>query len=118
MRAIMQTNIVILSGHSLFAEGIARRLRQYLQLVDLQILDPRRADVMTQISAVRPSILILDVTDSKVAQHCPLGRLLFSFPEITVICLDPQQNQIQVVTGEKRKVDEVRDLAEVIEQSI
>jgi DNA-binding NarL/FixJ family response regulator len=115
---MMQTRVVILSAHSLFAEGIARRLQEYLQLAKLEIVDPRHLDAMAQISAARPSIVILDVTDSKVTQFCPLSNLLLSFPELRVICLDPQQDQIQVVTGEKRKAVEVRDLAEVIEQSI
>lgn len=115
---MMQTRVVILSGHSLFAEGIARRLQEYLQLAKFEIVDPRHLDAMAQISAARPSIVILDVTDSKVTQFCPLSKLLLSFPELRVICLDPQQDQIQVVTGEKRKAVEVRDLAEVIEQSI
>lgn len=114
----MQTSVIILSSHSLLAEGIARRLQEYLQSADLEIVDPRQADALARIGTLQPSIVILDTTDSEVAEHCPLGKLLLSFPEVRVICLDPQGDQIQVVTGEKRKVVEVRDLAEVIEQSV
>ena len=113
----MQGSIVILSGRSLFAEGIARRLRQYLDPTHLDILDPRRPDTMDLIDATRPSFVILDVTDSQVTQLCPVSRLLLLVPELRVLCLDPQQNQLQVVTGEKRAVVKVRDLADVIQQS-
>jgi len=115
---MVPTRIVILSGQSLFAEGIASRLRQYLQLVKLEIVNPQGPDPMGQIAAARPSIAILDVTDSGVTQSHSLSKLLLSFPELKIICLDPQQEQIQVVTSEQRAVVEVRDLVEVIELHI
>jgi len=110
------TSVVILSGRSLFAEGIARRLGQYLDFVQLEIVDPRRQDVMAWLQASQPSVVILDATDAEVTQLCPLTRLLLSIPQLRVICLDPQRDEIQVVTGETRKAVEVRDLVAVIEQ--
>ncbi len=113
----MQTRVVILSGHSLFAEGVANRLRQYLQQVELEIVDPRQPDVMLQVAAARPSIVILDMTDTVVTRFCSLSKLLRSLPALKVIRLDPQQEQIQIVTSEQRSAVEVHDLVEVIEQS-
>ena len=108
---------MILSGRSLFAEGIARRLRQYLQPVALEILDPRQADILARIRSAQPSVVILDATDSEVTHLCPLSSLLLSVPELKIICLDPQRDQLQIVTGEKRNAMKVRDLADVIRQS-
>jgi DNA-binding NarL/FixJ family response regulator len=113
----MQICVVILSGQALFAEGIASRLRQYLQLEELEIVDAGRPDAMAQIAAVRLSVVILDVTDSEVTELCPLSQLLFAFPKLKVICLNPQQAQVQVVTSKRHAAVDVRDLAAVIEWS-
>jgi DNA-binding NarL/FixJ family response regulator len=111
---MVRTRVVILSGQSLFAEGIASRLRQCLESVELEIVDPRRPDATAQISAAEASIVILDVTDPGVTQFCSLSELLLSLPRIKIICLDPQQEQIQVVTSEQHPAVEVRDLTEAI----
>ena len=65
---MVRTPVVILSGQSLFAEGIASRLRQYPHLVQLEIVDPRRPDAMAQITAAQPSAVILDVADPGLTQ--------------------------------------------------
>lgn len=111
---MVRTRVVVLSGQSLLAEGIASRLRQYLQLVEFEIVDPRQPDAVAQITAARPSIVILDVTDPGVTRFRSLSKLLLSFPKLRIICLDPQHEQIQVVTSEQHPAVEVRDLAEAI----
>ncbi len=110
----MRIRIVVLSGHSLFAEGVASRLRQYLQKIELEIVDPGQPDAMAQIAEAQPTIVLLDVTDPETTRFCPLSKLLLLFPELKVIRLDPQHEQIQVVTSEQRPAVKVRDLIEVI----
>ncbi len=114
----MQRCVVILSGHSLFAEGVANRLRQYLEQVEITIVNPLQPDAMAQVAAARPSFVILDVTDSEAIRLYPLSKLLLLLPQLKVIRVNPQQGQVQVVTSEQRPAVVVRDLVEVIEQSI
>lgn len=111
----MRRCVVILSGHSLFAEGVASRLRQHLGQLELQVVDARQPDAMAQIDAVQPSAVILDATDPEITHLCLLSRLQLALPGLKVIYLDPQQEQIQVVTSERRTVEQVRDLIEAIE---
>ncbi len=106
--------VAILSSHSLFAEGVVNRLRQYLHDVEFAIVDPRRPDVMSQIAAVCPTVVLLDVTDPATTRFCPLSKLLLTFPELKVIRLDQQHEQIQVLTSERRPAVRIRDLVEVI----
>jgi len=106
--------VAILSSHSLFAEGIISRLRQYLHDVEFAIVDPRRPDVLAQIAAVCPTVVLLDVTDPAATQLCPLSKLLLAFPELKVIRLDQQHEQIQVLTSRRRPAVRIRDLVEVI----
>ena len=83
---------------------------------DLEILDPRQPDVVTQIAAAQPSIVILDGGDSETSRFCSLSQLLRSLPELRIIRLDPEQDQVQVVTSEQCPAVEVRDLADVIDR--
>ncbi len=106
--------VIILSSHSLFVEGVATRLRQQLAEREVRTVDARQPDVLNLVIAARPSVVILDATDTEAAQACPVEDLLKALPSLKIIRLHPQQKQIQVVTSEQRVVDEVRDLIDVI----
>ena len=110
----MRTRIVVLSSYLLFAEGIVSRLRQYLRMADLEIVDPRQPDAIAQVVAAQPSVVILVDSDPGTSQFCSLRQLLHSLPERRIICLDPEQNQVQVVTSEQCPAVKVRDLVEMI----
>ena len=114
----MQTRVVILSSYMLFAEGIASRLRQYPRMVDIEIVDPLQPDVIAQIEASQPSIVILAGSDAGARQACSLSELLDLLPELRIICLNPEQNQAQVVTSEQCPLGKVHDLVEVIDRLV
>ncbi len=112
-----QNCVVILSDKSLFIEGVASRLQQYLQQMTIQFIDPRQPDVITKLIEAQPSIVLIDSTGSKKAQWCSLHNLIFLLPSLKIIHLDLQQKQVQVITSKQYLVKEVRDLLGVIEQS-
>ncbi len=107
--------VVILSGKSLFAEGIASRLSQYPQQVMVEVIDPETPDCLARIATQQPAVIIVDASDGVTMELCPLSRLLVSLPDVKVIHLDSQKDQIQVVTSEQRPVAEVQDLIKMIE---
>ncbi len=113
----MPVYVVILSAQSLFAEGIVSRLRQYLHHTEtkLEIVDPREPDAMAQIITTQPSVVFLDMSDAEAIRLCSLSKLFHSVPQLKIIRLDPQHEQIQVVTSEQHPAVRVRDLIEVIE---
>jgi DNA-binding NarL/FixJ family response regulator len=110
-----RTQVVILSGQSLFAEGVASRLQQYPTKIEVFTIDPRESGAMVAISEQRPSAVILDATDPDTDVYCPLCKLLLGMPGLKIIRLDPQQNQVQIVTSKNLEVAEVRDLIGMIE---
>jgi hypothetical protein len=114
----MQVRTVVLSGRSLFPQGVANRLRQYLQPAEIEILDPRQSDVIARIATAPPGAVILDGTDSEIARRCSLSSLLLASPELKVIVLDPREDRAQIVTSEQHLTSSVRDLAALIEQSV
>lgn len=106
--------VVILSGQSLFTEGVASRLREHLSQLELVVIDPRGMDAIEQITDFRPSAVILDSADAEVAELCPLNEILMAVPAVKVLQLDPRREQFQVVTSEEKVAGLVRDLVDVI----
>jgi DNA-binding NarL/FixJ family response regulator len=113
----MSKRLIILSNHSLFAEGVASRLRQYPERVDVHFVDPQQADYLEQIKTIRPSAVIIDAADSDNTQCCVLCDLLMALGNATVIRLEVQRKDIQVVTSSQRPLSEVKDLIDIVEQS-
>jgi len=110
----VRTRVVILSGHSLFSEGVASRLKKHLDRLDLQVVDINEEDVLSKVVSLKPATVILETMDTETSNAIPLSKLLKSLPEVTVIRLNSQQSQVQVVTSTERMLGEVKDLIEVI----
>ncbi|HLF27628.1 MAG TPA: hypothetical protein VJG32_14935 [Anaerolineae bacterium] len=110
-----RARVVILSGGSLFAQGVASRLQQHTDHIDLHRVDCQEPGALEQIIAVQPAVVILDATDPRIDQACPLTKLLQALPSLKVIRLDSQQDHVQIVTSQQRQAAEVRDLIQLIE---
>jgi DNA-binding NarL/FixJ family response regulator len=106
---------VILSGHSLFTEGVAARLRKHGDRLDLHVVDADRADALEQVVSARPSTVILDADNARMSPHCSLSQLFLALPELRVVRLDPERDQIQLLTSEQRLAVDIADLISVIQ---
>lgn len=106
---------MILSGHTLFTEGVAARLRKHKDWLDLHIVDADRGDALQQVVSAKPSAVILDADDTQVTRHCSLSHLFQALPKVRVVRLDPERDQIQLLTGEHRVAADIADLISVIQ---
>jgi DNA-binding NarL/FixJ family response regulator len=109
--------VVILSSQSLYTEGVLSRLKEYQDELDLQVVDAKAEEALTQIVKLDPSAVIIDTTDKVAATGCPLGELLDRLPSLRIIRLNPGQQGFQLVTSETREAKEVHDLIAVIGSS-
>ncbi len=108
------SRVAVLSSQSLFAEGVATRLKQHLKSDSLVLVDARRDDALDQVVAAQPSAVIVDAGDAAAEQFCSLGKLLEALPLLTIIRLDPHSSMVQVVTSAERRISQVQDLIEMI----
>jgi hypothetical protein len=106
--------VVVLSSHSIFVDGVAARLKKQLDDESLAIIEMAQEDALAQVVALQPAVVILDAVDAAVNHLCSIGSLLTSLPVLTLIRLDPEQNQIQVVTSEQRSLTQLQELVQVI----
>jgi len=107
-------SIVIVSHHSLFAEGVAAWLGKNLAAIELTRVDPRLPDAAERIVAARPSAVLLDVLTPDLVRLCRMEELLRSLPGLKVVRLDPAASNVQVMTSQQCPVASVRDLADII----
>ena len=58
--------------------------------------------------------MILDTADPEVIELCPLNEILIAVPTVKILRLDPQREQVQVVTSEEKVVGQVQELVDMI----
>ena len=113
----MPKRVVILSSHSLFADGIASRLHQYPMRVDVHFVNPQQQDYVEQITTLQPAAVIMAAAETETSPSCVLCELLTALENVTIVRLEVQQKDIRVITSEQRQFEEVRDILEILDQS-
>jgi DNA-binding NarL/FixJ family response regulator len=114
---LMPNRLIILSEHTLFAEGVASRLRQYPERVDVRFVDPQQPDYLDQIKKIRPSAVIINAAETDGTQCCLLCDLLIALANVTIVRLEIQDKDIQIVRSWQHSLTEVKDILKIIEQS-
>lgn len=112
----MQTRVVILSGTSLFAEGIASRLRQHPDRIALEVMDSQKPEVIDHISSSRPSAVLVDANSLDPELMCLVTKLQLRQPDLKIVWLDSEKDRVQLMSSEQLHVAQVHDLLEMIEQ--
>ncbi len=113
--ATPNSRVIVLSGQSLFAEGMAARLSQQLGHQRLMIINAREPEALQRVIAADPAVVILDAADQDIARLCPLSNLLNALPAVKIVRLHVQNDQIQVVTSHRRSAGQVQDLVALIQ---
>ncbi len=111
------SKIVILTNHSLLADGLISRLREYPDSLELWVFDANQVDVLTQIVAVQPSVVILEESEAQQLETCSLKQILSVLPNLMVIYLRLGQQDIQVIESEPYPAKEVREVVDIIHQA-
>lgn len=113
----MQLRVVILSSHSLFAEGVASRLRENPQRLEVHFVDPQQPDYIEQIHTIQPAAILIAAADPISSPCSSLCKLLMSFFNVTIICLQAQNKEIQIIKSVQHDLNELKDLVAIVEGS-
>ncbi|MEW6401398.1 MAG: hypothetical protein AB1649_06330 [Chloroflexota bacterium] len=109
----MLTRIAVLTSHSLLADGLISRLREYSAQLELEVFDVTQPGVLAQVLAFRPLAIILEEYGAN-REHCSLKQILTIFPKITVIYMHLGESEMQVILSEQYVAHGVRELIEHI----
>ncbi|TFH37612.1 MAG: hypothetical protein E4G99_02165 [Anaerolineales bacterium] len=106
--------VVVLSSHTLYAEGVTSRLQLRSEALKLSVVDARSKTALNQIITLEPQALIMDASDKEAGLNCPTDELLASLPTLKIIRLDPELAGFQVVSSAQHIASDVDDLLGVI----
>ncbi len=110
----MSGTVVIFSSRTPFVEGIIRRLLQTVHRKNVRVVDPGTSSAMSELVACNPSIVLYDATDSNAAFFCNQHNLLYKFPSLRIIRVDPEGEHMLIFSSECYQAHRVQDLLDVI----
>ena len=111
----MPDRVVVLSGQSLFVEGIESRLREYPKRLDVHHIDPGTSDYVESIKLIQPSAVVIDSASEDNAQCCFLCELLMAFQSMMIVRLAVDQRDVQVIKSSTHQFSGVQELIDVLE---
>jgi DNA-binding NarL/FixJ family response regulator len=110
----MLQQVVILSGHSLFTQGVAKRFEQFPERVQIHFINPKDEDSFDKIANIQPAAIIISFSEAESKENCLLCDLISTFPAVRVIRLAVDQDPVQVITSKQSQLNEVRDILDLL----
>jgi len=105
----MSNKVLILTGRSLFTEGVISKLRNSPLKESFEVVDMGQPDPLQIILKTKPDFLIVDETDPEFSTQ--LRNTLFaSIPHLKVIFLDPKTTLLRVFQWEEYDNSQIWDL--------
>lgn len=108
------TCIALLSGQSLLIEGVASRLQAHLDKVLPELLHPEEQGLRARLSSLQPEAIIVDARDPAVRKQATLYDLLKLLPEATIMVLDSEHSELQIVKSRREPISDSEALLEQI----
>jgi hypothetical protein len=113
----MVSKIAILTAHSLLADGLISRLHDYPDVAEYKIFDGQEPDVLNQLVAFKPMVLILEEDESPSGNIASLKQILAILPNLLVVYLHLGHPDVQVIQSEQCPANGVKELLEIIRLS-
>lgn len=104
--------VVILFKHHLFANGIARLLAN--RGLTIEAVDGRDADAIAELMAMEPDLVLVEDDDQDVVFAARLTELWSEAPEVGVIRIPIQSNELAVYSSRRFSAGGTDDLLSAI----
>ena len=108
-------HVVILSCQSLLAAGTASRLREKWDSFEITVIDIHDPAKLEKIVALHPRAVIMDSSSTCADSECTAIALLQQIPDLKLIRLDVEKDNIQVVSSVIHHAHTFDDLIDVID---
>jgi|OpeIllAssembly_1097287.scaffolds.fasta_scaffold202445_2 hypothetical protein len=113
----MNARIAMMTNHSLFAEGLISRLREYPEQLDLQIFDLLQPDVVSHVVDFKPLVIILEENEDQQFNISSFKEMLAILPNLLIIYLYLNQPDILIIQGEHYLANGVGELVDIIRRT-
>lgn len=116
MRMAAVRKCMVRYRRSLLAQGVASMLASNPG-IEVVLLDADRMDMLKALRAVRPDVLVLDMNDCDDLTGL-LATLLKERSTTKIVCLDPSESTIHILTPGHRVVEHADDLVAMLREEI
>lgn len=106
--------VLILSGHSLFADGAASRLEEESADIESAILDPGMPDILARVVEFNPRVAIIDRDDPSLSGVITIPSIFRALPNLVMVIFDSQEEGIQILTSQFQNVGTIHGLIEAL----
>ncbi|MBT3315814.1 MAG: hypothetical protein HN390_14495 [Anaerolineae bacterium] len=107
----MSLPVVVLAKNSLFAGGIASRLKDDSDIFNMTVINLAGAEnAVEQLLHINPEIVIVDALDVRATEELPIIGILEILPKARIIQLNCSENGVRVFSSEEweaHKTDEL-----------
>jgi hypothetical protein len=113
----MDAKIAMMTNHSLFAEGVISRLREYPEQLDLQVFDLSQPDVISHVIEFKPLVVILEENEEQHFNISSFKHIFAMLPNLLIIYLYLDQPDILIIQSERHSANGVGELMDIIRQT-
>ncbi|MEW5941420.1 MAG: hypothetical protein AB1750_17280 [Chloroflexota bacterium] len=91
------SKVVVITGHSLLAQGIISNLRKSSHALTVESLDAARPDLVDTLVLLQPEIVIKEAAPWQNEQGCSLNRLFEALPNLIVLEVNLNTSSVQLI---------------------
>ena len=91
------TKVVVITGHSLLAQGIISNLRKSSHSLEVESLDANRPDLVDMLVVLQPEIVVMEASPWQNGQGCSLNRLFEALPNLIVLEVNLNTSSVQMI---------------------
>ena len=92
--------VVVLTGHSLLAQGIISNLRKSSSSLEVEALDVACPDLVNALALIQPQIVIMEASLRQNDPDCSLNRLFEVLPNLIVLEVNLNNSSIQLIRSD------------------
>jgi hypothetical protein len=112
----MSAKVVVLTGRSLFTEGVISKLRRSSQVRSFDVIDMCQPDPLRMIEALRPDVIVVDGNDPEYCAKLK-GNTFPNLSHLKIIFLDSQSARTRILQWQEHDTTQIADLLDEINAS-
>jgi chemotaxis response regulator CheB len=107
----------VVTDQSLLVQGIISHFRHSAPSIDVQMVEIGQPNGIEKLIALQPDVVILESTELSNPVICPLNRLFAELPQLTVVEVNVETSNIQIIRSHQYAASGVADLLSLLEHA-
>lgn len=109
------SKVIVLTSHSLLAQGIIANLRRSSLSLEVETLDANHPNLVDTLALMQPEIIITESTQWKVSEACSLSHLFEVLPSLIVLEVNLNNSNVQLIRSDRYDASGFAGFLQVLE---